>query len=168
VVYLVAEGGYGLVEAGVMLSVAQIGGSVSRIPWGWLADRIRSGLAVLTVICAIMIASSAALVLLDPGWPRPLVMALFFLLGASCVAWNGIVHAECARLSPPGMISLVAGGTSFFVFGGVMLGPTVFALAYGLIGSYGATFTLMVAQGIVALGLLGLAHRQQGGERRSS
>ena len=159
VVYLVAEGGYGLVEAGVMLSVAQIGGSISRIPWGWLADRLKSGLAVLTLICVIMTVSSAALVALDASWPKPLVYGLFFVLGASCLGWNGIVHAECARLSPPGTISLVAGATSFFVFGGVMLGPPVYAVAYGMIGSFGTTFILMVVSGLAALGLLRLARR---------
>jgi len=159
VIYLVTEGGYGLVEAGIMLSVAQVGGATSRIPWGWLADRLRSGLAVLTLICAIMIVSSIALILLEASWPRPLVYLLFFLLGASCVGWNGIVHAECARLSPPGTISLAAGGMSFFVFGGVMFGPPVFAAAYGMIGSYGGTLWLMVFGGGAALGLLLLAHR---------
>ncbi|MBI3041866.1 MAG: MFS transporter [Betaproteobacteria bacterium] len=168
VVYLVAEGGYGLVEAGVMLSVAQVGGSIFRIPWGWLADRLKSGLAVLTLICVIMIVASVLLVLLDASWPKSLVMLLFFVLGASCVGWNGIVHAECARLSPPGMISLVAGGTSFFVFGGVMLGPTVFAAAYGVIGSYSATFALMVVLGVAALVLLRLARRQERGDRRAA
>ena len=159
VIYLVAEGGYGLVEAGIMLSVAQVGGATTRIPWGWLADRLRSGLAVLTLICAIMIVSSTALILLEASWPKPLVYLLFFLLGASCVGWNGIVHAECARLSPAGMISLTAGGMSFFVFGGVMFGPPVFAVAYGMIGSYSGTFWLMVFGGVAALGLLLLAHR---------
>jgi MFS family permease len=160
VIYLVAEGGYGLVEAGVMLSVAQVGGATSRIPWGWLADRQRSGLAVLTLICAIMIVSSILLIVLDASWPKPLVYLLFFLLGASCVGWNGIVHAECARLSPAGMISLAAGGMSFFVFGGVMFGPPVFAVAYGVIGWYGGTLWLMVFAGVAALGLLLLAHQQ--------
>ncbi|HET9404608.1 MAG TPA: MFS transporter [Burkholderiales bacterium] len=162
VIYLVAEGGYGLVEAGVMLSLAQIGGSIARIPWGWLADRLKSGLAVLTIICVIMIITSIALVALDATWPKPLVYLLFLLLGASCVGWNGIVHAECARLSPPGSISLVAGGTSFFVYGGVMMGPPVFAVAYGAIGSYGTTFWLMVAGAVAALGLLWLARRHKG------
>jgi len=166
VIYLVAEGGYGLVEAGIMLSMAQVGGATSRIPWGWLADRLRSGLAVLTLICAIMIVSSIALILLEASWPKPLVYLLFFLLGASCVGWNGIVHAECARLSPPGMISLAAGGMSFFVFGGVMFGPPVFAVAYGTIGTYGATLWLMVFGGVAALGLLLLAHRQGSGRQR--
>ncbi len=161
VVFLVAEGGYGLVEAGIMLSVAQIGGSIARIPWGWLADRLRSGLAVLTLLCAIMIVSSIALVALDASWPKPLVYLLFLVLGASCLGWNGIVHAECARLSPPGMISLVAGGTSFFIFGGVMIGPPVFAAAYGITGSYSLTFGLMVVFGVAALGLLLLAYQKK-------
>ena len=144
-----------------MLSLAQIGGSVTRIPWGWLADRLKSGLAVLTILCVLMVASSIALVTLDPSWPKPLVYVLFLVLGASCLGWNGIVHAECARLSPPGMISLVAGGTSFFIFGGVIFGPPVFALAYGAFGSYGATFTLMVVAGVAALLLLYLASRHR-------
>ena len=157
VIYLVAEGGYGLVEAGIMLSLVQIGGATTRIPWGWLADRLRSGLAVLTLLCALMIVCSIALILLEVSWPKPLVYLLFFLLGASCVGWNGIVHAECARLSPPGMISLAAGGMSFFVFGGVMMGPPVFTVAHGIIGTYSGTFWLMVVAGVAALGLLALA-----------
>lgn len=161
VIYLVAEGGYGLVEAGIMLSVAQVGGSITRIPWGWLADRLQSGLAVLTIICMIMILSSIALVALDPGWPKPLVYFLFFVLGASCLGWNGIVHAECSRLSPAGKVSLVAGGTSFFIFGGVMVGPPLFALMYGATGSYGTTFGLMVVTGVAAMGFLRLAYRQE-------
>ncbi len=160
VVYLVAEGGYGLVDAGILLSVSQIGGSLARIPWGWLADRLRSGLAVLILICAIMIVSSIALVALDASWPKPLVYLLFLVLGASCLGWNGIVHAECARLSPPGMISLVAGGTSFFIFGGVMFGPPIFSAMYGVIGSYSMTFGLMVIAGVASLGLLWLARRR--------
>jgi MFS family permease len=163
VIYLVAEGGYGLVEAGVMLSVAQIGGATSRIPWGWLADRLKSGLAVLTLICVIMIAGSVALILLEASWPKPAVYLLFFLLGASCVGWNGIVHAECVRLSAPGVISLAAGGMSFFVFGGVMMGPPVFTVTHGIIGTYSGTLWLMVVAAVAALGLLALAHRRERG-----
>lgn len=166
VVYLVAEGGYGLVEAGILLSLAQAGGSISRIPWGWLADRVRSGLAVLTLLCVLMILCSVALVFLDSAWPRPAVYTLFLALGASCLGWNGLVHAECSRLAPPGMVSLVAGGTSFFVFGGVIVGPPLFAVAYGSIGTYSGTLWLMVILGAAALALLYLAYRAARGARR--
>jgi MFS family permease len=163
VIYLVAEGGYGLVEAGILLSIAQVGGSVTRIPWGWLADRLKSGQAVLAIMGVLMVASSAVLVQFDPAWPKPVVYGLFLVLGASCLGWNGIVHAECARLSPPGTISLVAGGTSFFIFGGVMFGPPLFALAYRVFGSYSATFNLLTVAGILSLGLLYLARRRSSG-----
>ncbi|HXV11134.1 MAG TPA: MFS transporter [Burkholderiales bacterium] len=159
VLYLVAEGGYGLVEAGIMLSVVQIGGAATRVPWGWLADRWRSGLAVLYLICVLIIGSSAVLVALEPAWPRSLVYLLFFVLGAATVGWNGVFHAECARLSPPGMASLVASGTAFFVFSGSLIGPAAFTVAYDALGTYSATFAIMVATGILALGLLWLAGR---------
>jgi TRAP-type uncharacterized transport system fused permease subunit len=57
------------------------------------------------------------------------------------------------------MVSLVAGGTSFFVFGGVIVGPPLFAVAYGSIGTYSATMWLMVILGVLALMLLYLAYR---------
>jgi nitrate/nitrite transporter NarK len=142
-----------------MLSVVQIGGAATRVPWGWLADRLRSGLAVLYLVCILIIGSSAVLVMLEPAWPRSLVYVLFFVLGAATVGWNGVFHAECARLSPPGMASLVASGTAFFVFSGSLIGPSAFAVAYDALGTYSATFSIMVVTGILTLGLLWLAGR---------
>jgi predicted MFS family arabinose efflux permease len=165
VIYLVLERGYGLLEAGVMLSVCQVGGAIARVFWGWLADRIGSSLVVLALIGAIVAAAMALLVALDSAWPRAAVLALFFVLGMSTVGWNGVFHAECARLSPPGLTSVIAGGTTFFVFGGVLLGPAVFAAAYQAIGSYSATFGLMAGVAVAALGLLALAHRAAGRSR---
>lgn len=159
VIYLVAEGGMGLVEAGVMLSVVQIGGSVSRICWGWLADRLGSSLTVLMIICVITVLSTLALVFFDAGWNKLLIYILFFVIGVTAVGWNGVFHAEAARLSPPGMASVVAAGTTFFVFAGVLVGPAAFAAAYGGIGSYGNTFLLVTAAAIVAFGLLLMAQR---------
>ena len=68
-------------------------------------------------------------------------------------------HAEAARLSPQGMASVVAAGTTFFVFAGVLIGPAAFAAAYGGIGSYSQTFLLVPVISLVALGLLALAQR---------
>ena len=159
VIYLVAEGSMGLVEAGVMLSVVQIGGSLARICWGWLADRLGSSLSVLMIICVITIGSTLALVFFDPEWNKALIYILFFIIGVTSLGWNGVFHAEAARLSPPGMASVVAAGTTFFVFAGVLVGPAAFAAAYGGIGSYSNTFLLVTASAIAAFGLLLLAQR---------
>lgn len=162
VIYLVAERGYGLIEAGVMLSLVQIGGAVSRVWWGWVADRTGSSLSVLMIICVIMTACTVVLAMLDPGWPRPLVSALFVLLGATAVGWNGVFHAEAARLSPPGKASVISGGTSFFVYGGVLVGPAAFAVAHGSIGSYAGTLLLLVVAGIAGFMLLLVARAATG------
>ena len=159
VVYLVAEGGLGLVEAGVMLSVVQVGGSASRICWGWMADRLGSSLTVLMIICIVSLSSTLILVYFDPGWNRALIYLLFFVIGATAVGWNGVFHAEAARLSPPGLASVVAAGTTFFVFAGVLIGPAAFAAAYGSVGSYSQTFLMVPAISMLALGLLALAQR---------
>lgn len=159
VIYLVAEGGLGLVEAGVLLSVAQVGGSASRVCWGWLADRLGSSLTVLMIICVITLASTLALVFFDAEWNKYLIYLLFFVIGATALGWNGVFHAEAARLSPQGMASVVAAGTTFFVFAGVLVGPAAFTAAHGFVGSYSHTFLMVPAVSALALGLMVLAHR---------
>jgi sugar phosphate permease len=154
VIYLVAEGGIGLVEAGVLLSVVQIGGSLSRVCWGWVADRMGSSSRVLMIICVITIVSTLALVLFRADWNKTLIYLLFFVIGATAVGWNGVFHAEAARLSPPGMASVVAAGTTFFVFAGVLIGPAAFAAIYGGIGSYSHTFVMVPLIAGIALLLL--------------
>jgi MFS family permease len=158
VIYLVAEKNLGLIEAGVLFSVVQVGGSVARICWGWLADRLRSSIAVLAIICVVATASILAMVFMDMN-NKPLIYIVFFIIGASSLGWNGVFHAEGARLSPPGLVSMVAAGTTFFVFAGVLIGPALFALVYGVIQSYSQTFQLMTMTSLIALALLAVARR---------
>ena len=158
VIYLVVERSYTLIEAGVMLSVAQVGGVLGRLAWGWIADRT-SSIAVLLAVAAISVLDTFALMAIDFGWPRLAVYAVFFVFGAAALGWNGVLHAETARLSPPGMASVVAGGSTFFVFGGVLLGPSLFAVLYGFIGSYSSTFIVLAAASAAGAALLLLARQ---------
>jgi len=159
VIYLVVEHRFGLLEAGVMLSAIQFGGFASRIFWGWTADRIGSGFAVMMLICMISVVTTIALTQFDAAWPRPLTLMFFFVLGSAAAGWNGVFHGEAARLSPPGMAGAIAGGTSFFMFGGVLFGPSLFALAYGGVGSYALTFWSLTAVSLLSLLLLAFARR---------
>ncbi|HEX2824810.1 MAG TPA: MFS transporter [Burkholderiales bacterium] len=158
VIYLVAERGYSLIEAGFMLSLIQIGGVLGRLAWGWIADRW-SSTSVLLVIAVVTVVDTFALVALNADWPRAAVYAVFFVFGAAALGWNGVLHAEIARLAPQGLHSVVAGGSTFFVFGGVLLGPSLFAMLYTAIGSYSTTFLLM-ATAAAAGGVLVLVARR--------
>lgn len=162
VIMLVDEGGYTLIEAGFMLSVAQIAGVAGRIFWGWLADRTGDSLRMLQMLSAGMLVCCIILAFLQPGWPMPLTALLFALLGATAIGWNGLYIAEVARRSPPGQVSLATGGAMVWNFAGILVGPTTFTLVYKWLGSYAWTFgsVVLIVIGIV-LALIAGRHAQK-------
>jgi len=149
VIMLVEEGGYSLVEAGLMLSVAQIAGVLGRIAWGWLADRTHDALRVLHGLTAGMLLCCIAVAFLQPGWPVLMTAVLFAVFGATAIGWNGLYTAEVARRSPPGQVSIATGGAMVWNFAGILAGPTAFTLVYQQLGSYAWTYGSMVLMVVV-------------------
>ena len=78
--------------------------------------------------------------------------------------WNGVMHAQIARLSPPGMVSVATGGIMVWIFGGILAGPALFAATYRGIGSYADTFGLLAVAALASAALASAAARA---ERRS-
>jgi predicted MFS family arabinose efflux permease len=161
VLYLVTDRGYGLVAAGVLLSVTQAAGFVARPVWGWIADRSRGGMRVLLLIGIITTTGVFALIHV-PEWPGALYLVCA-TLGLSSVGWNGLYYAENTRLAGPERAGAVIGGASFFVYAGVLAGPALFAAAYGAAGSYTQTLYSVAAISIVSLLALGIAFRRAAG-----
>jgi predicted MFS family arabinose efflux permease len=154
VTMLVEEAGYGLVTAGFVLSLTQAAGVAGRILWGWIADRMADSLGMLEKLSMTMIACCLATAFLSPAWPVPLTVLLFAIFGASAVGWNGLFLAEVARRSPRGLVSIATGGAMVWNFGGILIGPALFATAYKLIGSYTATYGALALVAAAGLGLL--------------
>ncbi|MBI1966266.1 MAG: MFS transporter [Betaproteobacteria bacterium] len=153
VTMLVEETGYSLVEAGWLLSLAHAAGVTGRIVWGWIADAT-DALAVLHWVNLITVACCALTAFVSPGWPAAALALLFVVFGVSAVGWNGVFFAEVARRSPPGRVSVAAGGAMALSFAGIVVGPAIFATVYKLTGSYAATFgwlTLAAVTGLVFL-----------------
>jgi MFS family permease len=159
VVMLVGEGGYTLVQAGLMLSVAQVAGVLGRIAWGWFADRSGDCMASLQYLTLASLACSGLIVLLTPDWPVPLTALLFAVFGATAIGWNGLYTAEVARRSPGGQVSLVTGGAMVWNFAGILTGPTAFTLVYKAVGSYTTTFGLVILIAVLTLFALRRAQR---------
>jgi predicted MFS family arabinose efflux permease len=164
VTLLVEEAAYSLVAAGVMLSLVQGAGAAGRVVWGLAADRsgntfgVLHKLAIVTTICCVV------MVFLTPAWPVLLVGVFFMVFGAAAVGWNGLFLAEIARASPRGMVSVATSAAMTWNFGGVLLGPALFATAYRGIGSYTSIFALLAivaAAGVVMFTLGGAAVRRQ-------
>ncbi len=159
VTMLVEEVGYSLIAAGGVLAAVQVAGVAGRILWGLVADRLQDGLLTLLVIGGLMLVGTVGTALLTPHWPLAAVYGVLLLFGISAVAWNGVYLAEVARLSPPGQASRSTGASLFFTYGGVLFGPTSFALVHGLVRDYGTTFALLTVAGLLALLFTHLARR---------
>lgn len=159
VTLLVEELGFGLVEAGILLSMAQVAGAIGRVVWGWLADRIGYSLLVMAGLGAVMTASTLATGQMTSQWSALAVQLLLLVFAAVAVGWNGVYLAEVARLSPAGKIGSVTGGSLALTFAGIVVLPSMFATAYGVVGSYTSTFALASVVTVAGALLCVMAHR---------
>ena len=145
VTYLHDDLTYGLVAAGLLLSITQAGGIVGRIVWGYLADQFFSPQKMLAGLATSMALCAAATPLLLPILPVYGVWTLLLLFGASAIGWNGVYLAEVAKQAPEGKASAATGGTLTFTFLGVVIGPPLFGALSTLFGTYGAGFWALAA-----------------------
>ncbi|HEY0525583.1 MAG TPA: MFS transporter [Stellaceae bacterium] len=154
VVLLVQEVGLDLVAAGMILAAVQIAGAVGRLLWGWIADRIGDGLAVLLGLAVVMAGGSAAVIAFSPSWPLPAIGLVFVVLGLSAVGWNGVYLSEIARLSPARAVSSLTGAAMFITFSGVVISPVLFSALHAVLGSYTRSYGLLVLFGLVGAALV--------------
>ena len=152
---------YGLVAAGLALSVTQLGGIGGRVVWGYVADRWLGARRMLLLLASMMALGALASVFLTTETPHGVVIAILVGFGASAIGWNGVYLAEVARRAPPGMASMATGGTLAFTFLGVVLGPPLFGALSGLFGTYRAGFMGLVLMASISGTVLYFSQRSR-------
>ena len=148
-----------LVQAGLMLTVAQVGAVFARPAWGWLADRTRDCLGVLMILAAVMSVMSLGAATLGLGWPTWATYMLFFFFGCSASGWHGAYLGEVAKLAPADNVSTATGGSLIIIHLSSISTPIIFAGAYALVHSYSLAFALLVIPSVASIVLLGAARR---------
>ncbi len=143
VVMLVRDLDFNPVAAGLMLMLVQIAGICGRLSLGWFADVTGRSVRALGLSGLIAGGCCLAVPFIDATWPRPLMGVLFAIFGAAIFSWNGVFHAQLARLSPEGKVSIAIGGIMLWIYGGVLAGPVLFALTYSQVGHYTTVFGLL-------------------------
>jgi nitrate/nitrite transporter NarK len=138
--FLIVDLGYSLVVAGLVFSVAQGTGILSRPVWGVIADRFGISRQLLGGLGIAMGLCGAVAALLTPGSPAALIVAVCAVYGASAIGWNGVYLAEIARLAPAGKVGMMTGGALLFTFTGAVTGPPLFGAILALTGSYSLCF----------------------------
>jgi MFS family permease len=153
------ELGWGLIEAGIVLTASQVGGVAGRLFWGWMADHMGDAFSALIVLGVVLVLSSALCFALTPDWSMVAACALFFVMGSTASGWNGAFLAEIARIAPREQISPLTGGSLVYVNSGKAVGPIVFANVALLTGDYALTFALLALPAAAGLWCLWAAHR---------
>jgi MFS family permease len=155
VTMLVHDFGWTPVAAGAAAAASQASGAVARLAWAVVADWTRSGLLVLAAI-GLGTAAGCLLVPVAPHWPDLLVLLLLCQLGACAAGWNGVALAEIARLAPPGLAGAATGAVMAITYGGVVVGPLLFA---GLATLAGTTTYAFAAAALLPLAGAAIAWR---------
>ncbi|MGZ5144840.1 MAG: MFS transporter, partial [Burkholderiales bacterium] len=143
-------------------------GVAGRVVWGYIADRTRNSLGVLQRLAATTTACCLIAALIAPGWPMPALAILFIVFGAAAVGWNGLFLAEVARCSPRGMVSVATSAAMTWNFGGILIGPALFATVYQLTGSYTSTYALLSVIGLSAVAALSMCRAAGRRERAAA
>lgn len=154
VTFLHQELSYGLVAAGLALSLTQMGGVVGRIAWGFVSDRWLGPFRVLLLLAAVMALCASVTAFLTPAVPTWTVLAILTVFGASAIGWNGVYLSEVARQAPEGLASMATGGTLAFTFLGVVVGPMLFGVMSNTPGGYPLAFMSLTVMASLAAGLL--------------
>lgn len=143
VTFLTDSLAYGLVAAGALLTVSQVGAVIGRVMWGYASDRWFGARRMLAMLAALMALSTLATAALQHSAPHVVVACVLFVFGACAVGWNGVYLAEVARQAPPGLAGVATGGTLAITFLGVVLGPPLFGAVSSAFGSYRAGFAAL-------------------------
>lgn len=166
VTLLVTDAGFGLIEAGAVLALVQAAGVVGRVAWGWIADRLGHGLVVLLIIGGACVTGALLVMAVSETWSTFAILILFTLFGINALGWTGVFQVEAARYAPQGKLGTVIGGVTAPTYGGVIVGPAVFSLAFVAIGSYTTTFALVAL--FAVLGMLSVALASRAAARNPS
>lgn len=154
VTFLYEDLGWGLVAAGIALTVAQAAGVGGRILWGWIADNWLGSGYMLILVAALLGLSAVGLGFFTESTPHWILYIILITLGSTAIGWNGVFLAEVARQAPPGMASMATGGALGFTFMGVLFGPPLFGVAASSLHSYGTSYALLLVPASVIVVLL--------------
>ncbi len=113
------------IQAGLLLAVAQGGGLVGRLGWGYVAAWLGTTTRLIGVLAITMAAFAMLLSQFSPATPELFVAVTVFGLGLTASGWNGIFLAEVARQAPEGKVADATGAVLTASYLGLVCGPVI-------------------------------------------
>jgi len=154
---------YSLVIAGSFLALYEIGGSVGRIGWGVISDRIFSGkrVPVLIAIATITAIISIILSALPEAPSKWFLILIIFIMGFCVAGFNGI-WMNFAAESVEKRFSGLASGLSLGIGSlGVVIGPPLFGAMVDWTGTFSMSWLFIFMEMLVVIPFLWWAGRKE-------
>lgn len=163
VIYLVEVRSLSPVKAGAYLLLVNIAGTIGRIAWGVISDRVFNGqrrpaLMIIGVIIALIAVTIAISGSTMSDWLLGIVV---FFLGFTAHGWNGIYFAAASEMADDRLVASGIGWSLTVCYFGTLGGPPLFGNLVDVTASYSITWIIFgVISGASILLLLPVRERR--------
>jgi len=147
-----------LVNAGRILALYRISGSISRPIWGWVADRFLTPTRTLAIHGVGMAIAALVVGQFSPAWPVAGLFAVAVFAGCTACAYTGVAYAEFAALGGGRRTEATGLGTAM-MFSAVMIIPPVFGALVSVLGGYSASYVVVAVLALTGAAALLWPHR---------
>ena len=165
VVYTEETFGLTRLIAGSFLTVAMAAGTITRIIFGLVSDRLLHGDRVvpMAMLALIGVVGIYTLTLVSDSPSLWILYAISVLLGTSLVGWNGLAITLVAEIAGHDLVGSIMGIVFTISWGGMVVAPPVFGAVVDWRGYDAAWLMLTVLLGIACVGFGGIWVRQRRG-----
>jgi MFS family permease len=146
-VYLVDVKGLSPALAGLGAALALAAGTVGRLLWGVVSDRLGERRAVPLAVASAGAGAALVALIAAPPWALWPVLAV---IGFCAAGWNGVYHAMVADGAAPDRAGRASAIALFFVYAGSIALPPGLGLLAGGGSSWSATWLATAAVAVMA------------------
>ncbi len=126
--YLEEDLSFSVGLAGACMTVTMIAGTVGRIGWGIISDRVFAGDRIKPVILLTFIAfiGASGMAFLTESSPVWIVFFLAILMGGTFIGWNAVLITLGAEIAGQELAGSIMGIMLTVAWTGIIIGPPVF------------------------------------------
>jgi sugar phosphate permease len=168
--YLEEDLNFSVGLAGGCLTVAMVAGTVGRIGWGIISDRLFAGDRIIPLIILSVIAFIGALgtAFLSKGSPVWLPFFWSILMGGTFIGWNAVLITLAAELAGKELAGSIMGILITIAWIGIIIGPPVFGYIADSFGYYWSWLLIAVFGLLSAVGFLYVLRLSKRGDQEVS
>jgi MFS family permease len=150
VVYLWRELGMAPELAGLIFAVNHVSGITARVILGFIAGRWLTSRTILSILAIVMAAGLTMFAFSSADWPPSVFFFIAVIVGIGGNGWVGLFLSEIAILAPEGRAADATSGAQFFMYGGIVAGPSLGSAILALSNSYAALFVTFAVFALAA------------------